>query len=336
MKLSGFGFVNTGTEELKSKFSTKGQGELTCATTPCINDATFESKNIMRTKSVPQGLLFYSNHINIGQDGFTVEVAVYNKTFTQNNIQVWYIYDPLFKSISRSSTPINLSLPILVATDFYWGNNDYDKFHKYSNFTCRFVVNGQTYETAGRMETMPFGSRYENDEVTSDKEILPTHVLCASPRVVTPGTGTMDISINGFDYSGNFKYSFTPSVDVYRVSPACGPIDHSTRVQLIGMGFSENKDTVIQKTGVYMTQDLKSAEVKTLAWSEADFLASMYMTSSDLLTFKYVDKTLNPGQQLQSIFVNIQQIPDLKQVHGGMNSMTLGEVIEFSVEQSPA
>lgn len=82
MKLSGFGFVNTGTEELKSKFSTKGQGELTCATTPCINDATFESKNIMRTKSVPQGLLFYSNHTNIGQDGFTVEVAVYNKTFT--------------------------------------------------------------------------------------------------------------------------------------------------------------------------------------------------------------------------------------------------------------
>lgn len=75
----------------------------------------------MTTKSEPQGILFYNNKTNIGQDGFTVEAAVYNKTFTQNNIMVWYIFDPLFKSISRNSTPINLSLPILVQTDFYWG-----------------------------------------------------------------------------------------------------------------------------------------------------------------------------------------------------------------------
>jgi hypothetical protein len=132
-----------------------------------------------------------------------------------------------------------------VTTEFFWGQNDFDKFHKYSNFTCRFVVGGQTYESSGRMETMPFGSRYENDEVSIDKEILPTHVLCASPRVNAPGTGMMDISINGVDYSGNFKYSFTPSVDVYRIAPASGPIDHQTRVQLVGTGFTENKDTVI-------------------------------------------------------------------------------------------
>lgn len=36
MKLSGFGFVNTGSEELKSKFSTKGLGELSCGSSPCI------------------------------------------------------------------------------------------------------------------------------------------------------------------------------------------------------------------------------------------------------------------------------------------------------------
>lgn len=59
MKLSGFGFVNTGPEELKSKFSTKDKGELSCGSSPCIHDAEFESKNVMRTKSVPQGTLFY-------------------------------------------------------------------------------------------------------------------------------------------------------------------------------------------------------------------------------------------------------------------------------------
>jgi hypothetical protein len=86
IKLSGFGFVNTGSEELKAKFSTNDQGELTCGTSPCITDAYFESKNVMRAKSVPQGQLYYSNHTNIGEDGFTIEVAVYNRTFTHNNI----------------------------------------------------------------------------------------------------------------------------------------------------------------------------------------------------------------------------------------------------------
>lgn len=126
---------------------------------------------------------------------------------------------------------------------------------------------------------MPFGSRYENDALTSDKRILPNHVLCASPRVATPGQGVMDISVNGMDYSGNFKYSFTPPVDVYRIAPGCGPTDQKTRVQLVGTGLQENKETVIQKTGDYETTDLKGAEVKTLAWSEADFLSSMSMTA---------------------------------------------------------
>lgn len=205
----------------------------------------------MTTKTVPQMMLNYANNTNIGQNAFTVEASVYNNEFTSNNIQVWYIYDPLFKSISRNSTPINLSLPILVQTDFFWGTNDFEMFAKHSNFTCRFTVGTDVYVTRARMETMPLGSRYENDEVSSEKRILPTHVLCASPRVQKPGTGTMDISINSYDYSGNFKYTFSPPVDVYRISPASGPENEKTRVQMVGTGFMENKDTIIQKTGVY-------------------------------------------------------------------------------------
>lgn len=182
-----------------------------------------------------------------------------------------------------------------MQTEFFWDKNDYNRFQRYSNFTCRFTMGGEHYVTAGRMETMPFGSRYENDELPAQKQILPTHVLCASPRVNNPGTASMDISINGYDYSGNFKYTFTPPVDVYRVSPASGPTNQSTRVKLIGTGLLENKDTAIQKTGVYETTDYKSAEVKTLARSESDYLASMLMTSQDLLTFKYVDKALTQG-----------------------------------------
>jgi hypothetical protein len=89
----------------------------------------------------------------------------------------------------------------------------------------------------------------------------------------------MDISINSWDYSGNFPFTFTDPVDVYRVAPACGPINEKTRVQLIGTGFKENKDTLIEKTGVVETTDFKTQEVKSMNWSESEFLASMQMTA---------------------------------------------------------
>lgn len=62
----------------------------------------------------------------------------------------------------------------------------------------------------------------------------------------------------------------------------------------------------------------------------------MLMTSQDLLTFKYVDHALTQGQSLQSVYLNIKKIPNLKQVHGGMNSVTIGEEIDFTVEAPAA
>jgi hypothetical protein len=71
--------VNAGPGETKTKFSSKSNGELSCGTSPCINEAAFVDKNTLLTKSLPQGVLFYTNHTNIGQNGFTVEASVYNK-----------------------------------------------------------------------------------------------------------------------------------------------------------------------------------------------------------------------------------------------------------------
>ena len=38
----------------------------------------------------------------------TVEVSVYENNFTENDIEVYYIYDPDYKSINRNSVPANL------------------------------------------------------------------------------------------------------------------------------------------------------------------------------------------------------------------------------------
>ena len=60
----------------------------------------------------------------------------------------------------------------------------------------------------------------------------------------------------------------------------------------------------------------------------------MYETAQDLLTFKYIEHSLKEGDKLQSVYVNIETIPRLKQVHGGANSVSLGEEIDFTVEKN--
>lgn len=39
LTLTGFGFVNAGLGETKTKFSSKSNGELSCGASPCINEA---------------------------------------------------------------------------------------------------------------------------------------------------------------------------------------------------------------------------------------------------------------------------------------------------------
>jgi len=303
----------------------------------CVQLATYVDKNTIRTKTLPQQNLFLStSKKNIEQTPFTVEASVYNHEFTENNIEVWYIFDPWFKQVSRNQSPKNLALPVLVETEFYWDKNDYDRFSRYGNFTCRFTVGDQVYVTDARMETMPFGSRYDNDELPDGQKKLPTHVLCASPRVSKAGQGKLDISPNGQDYTGNFKYSFTDQVDVYRLSPACGPKDATTKVQFIGTGFKDNQENLEAKTGVLETEDFLHREVKNINWNESTFLSQMLMTQGDMLQFRHAEHDIAEGEKLESVFIDIPKIPKVKQGFGGPNYVSMGEEVDFFFEESSA
>ena len=90
----------------------------------------------------------------------TTEVSVYGSSFTENDIEVHYIYDPEFKKVNRNSVSRNIQVPLLIETNFFWNNNDKEKFAKYANFTCRFTIGETQVVTLGRMETLPLGSSY--------------------------------------------------------------------------------------------------------------------------------------------------------------------------------
>lgn len=101
------------------------------------------------------------------------------------------------------------------------------------------------------MELNPIG--------TADDNVKPTLIRCNNPTWPVAEQVTLDVSVNGQDYSGGFPFTFYESIDVYRIAPMAGPNGGQTRVKLIGSGFNSNTSTedVFIKWGILETQKLQ-------------------------------------------------------------------------------
>ena len=183
----------------------------------------------------------------------TVEVSVYGDDFTENDIEVYYIYEPEYKKVNRNSVPRNIQVPLLIETNFFWQNNNIEMFTKYANFTCRFTLNDIQVVTLGRMETLPLGSSYAKN---GEKSPLPDHVVCPSAKLPISGLGKLDVSANGVDYDGaGFPFEFQDPSDVYRIAPQSGPKDSASKIKFIGGGLKSNSQ-LYAKLGNYKLESI--------------------------------------------------------------------------------
>lgn len=98
--------------------------------------------------------------------------------------------------MSINGAPSNREKPLFIKTDFKWSGNDYEKFNKHSNFTCRFqsLDGKRVVITQARMEVYPLGSHSD--------EVLPSHIRCNTPVWKIAEAVRVDFSVNGQDYSG--------------------------------------------------------------------------------------------------------------------------------------
>ena len=73
--------------------------------------------------------------------------------------------------------------------------------------------------------------------------------LCQSPRFINEvsSSGKIRISLNGYDYSDDYyQIGFTDPVNIYKITPACGPIEGGTKVNIYGTGFEDSKKAVFK------------------------------------------------------------------------------------------
>ncbi len=98
VRLYGFGFVNSSSADLKSMYGSVDNGPLVASGQACVREAEFIDKNTMETSTFPESMVTYKNDgSRVGKNGITVEASVLNNIFTENNVEVWYYEEPIYK-----------------------------------------------------------------------------------------------------------------------------------------------------------------------------------------------------------------------------------------------
>lgn len=138
----------------------------------------------------------------------------------------------------------------------------------FANFKCRFMSRNkkEVIYTDGQAITHPF-------QVGAD----PTHVKCNTP--IWPLNGRekeivkLDVTANGYDYSGNFDFLFSDALEIYRLKPLSGPNEGGTDVTLVGSGFTAQEDVMV-KWGVVNLEMLDKQRL-------AQYLGAKYDIETD-------------------------------------------------------
>ena len=190
---------------------------------------------------------------------FPVEVAIYNDDFTNNKVSVFYYEDPkiiqnidspeaevlhltpgskaVLKDSLVDSIPCNLDTFIPIPVDGTEIERHLDEINNYANYTCKFEVNDKVKITNGVFTKFPLNNTVHN------------LFLCQSPQFINEvsSSGKIHISLNGYDYSNDYyKLGFTDPVNIYKISPACGPIEGGTKINIYGTGFEDSKKAVFK------------------------------------------------------------------------------------------
>lgn len=84
---------------------------------------------------------------------------------------------------------------------------------------------------------------------------------CKIPKwdLINGNNVKLDLSVNGFDFTGNFDYTFTENLVLNRIVPMAGPLSLSTTpLRLIGLGFKPTDPSleIDYKWGPVLTSSL--------------------------------------------------------------------------------
>ena len=261
MKITGYGFANTGSS-MKVMFGDSDEETVHCGGKKCLSkEVEYVDSTVLNAFSKPRDdVIDKSTGKPIEHyKKIPVEVAIYNDDFTNNKVSVFYYEDPTIISDVDSSSaealhltpdlkaelkdalvdsiPCNLDTFIPIPVDGSEIERHLDEINEFAKYTCLFEANGNKKVTDGVYTKFPLNNTVHN------------LFLCQSPQYVNEVTDktTIRISLNGYDFSDDYySIALTDPVNIYKIVPACGPIEGGTNVKIYGTGFQDSEKAVFK------------------------------------------------------------------------------------------
>jgi len=203
---------------------------------------------------------------NVGWDAWNIYMMNPDGEYTPNVIHLQYYEDLIFSKVSTQFAYANEEKPIIIKTDFNWDHgNNFKEFRQFATFTCRFSnadLSAQVVVPA-IMESSPIGAY--------NATAMPDQIRCRTPKWNRTETITLEVSVNGQDYMGNYQLAIVEPLRIFKISPMSGPIGGHTAVKLYGSGFTSSlpKETeVLVKFGTQEIQMLDKKSVTDVTWNE--------------------------------------------------------------------
>ena len=90
----------------------------------------------------------------------------------------------------------------------------------------------------------------------------------------TSQTVKLDFSINGFNFKGNYDFTFTQKLVLDRTVPMAAPMTKSSNTLLIGQGFrpQNSKSNYSVKWGVLETDQMPRTSVHDYSYEQSAFV----------------------------------------------------------------
>ena len=349
IKITGYGFANTG-KNMKALFGDSETQTLKCGEKgeKCIVHAEYKDSTELTTISKPRKDVVdkETNEPIDHYKHFPLEVAIYNDDFTNNKVTVFYYQDPkIINDIDSASgealhltdsskaelrdslvdsIPCNLDTFIPIPVDGLEIERHLDEINSLAKYTCLFEANGKKKVTDGVFTKFPLNNTVHN------------LFLCQSPRFVNEVTDNAQIriSLNGYDFSDDYyKIALTDPVNIYKIVPACGPIEGGTNVKIYGTGFQNtekavfkwgpqnlvpmNKKTFLEKTNEQTSQEVLYDMQKIIALNNPD---------EDLKRDELLESL--EDVEIQKIIVTAPHAPDDNEVlktRGGLDYISVSK-----------
>lgn len=161
-----------------------------------------------------------------------MEVSVFSDDFTDNKIALYYFTDASYSSQFTSEAPANIPSEIMIDTSIL--AKDLNNVRAFSNPKARFTSADTSVTVDAVLVHMPLSQAYDGQDFLAPNTLLFHTPIWSLRDGQTSQTVKLDLSINGFNFKGNYDFTFTQKLVLDRTVPMAAPMTKSSNTLLIG------------------------------------------------------------------------------------------------------